>query len=191
MGPDPILTYNVSRISLSICVVALGDRMEINMKKQRLYYILSAACFLLMLALTFALIGNIYAALDTNSKNNANSAEGGFASFGAALGLAIVLVLLYVYAITLAGPSLIKIIQACVLKRGLGIVGTVFDGIFAIFNTVLLISSLTDGDIRFDITLLWLIAVVILPIAALCFDIIALKKKTAVRENDTEEISEI
>ncbi|MBR2651169.1 MAG: hypothetical protein IKD45_05865 [Clostridia bacterium] len=155
------------------------------MKKQRLFFILSAVCFLVMIALTLVLATDMRIQLDNLSDSPSDTTEEGLANFGIALGLSIIMVLLYAYAIVLAGPFLLKGFSAIFMKKALVFLGIFFDAVILIFHAVLCVSSIVDNGFSTD--MLWLVAFVALPAAALTLDILGVRCNAAADAEPIEE----
>ena len=141
------------------------------MKKNRLFYLLSAICFLSMIAVLIAFAVSMQAELDALGA----SGEGeGLENFGISLGLAISIILLYAYAIILAPPTILKLL-AVIFMRALARIGVVLDAIFIVLDVALTVVSVINNGFSTDI--LVLLIFVVLPLLALVFDILGIKSE--------------
>lgn len=148
------------------------------MKKDKICFLFSFICFILLLALTFALIGSLNKYTLGNGESEADNTEGepDFSGIGVAIGLALVFVLLVLYAAASAIPILIKVIQLFVCKKGLGIASLCFDILFAAFGIYLLADSVIGGLSGSVMLNIWTFAAALLPIGAAACDFIGIRK---------------
>ena len=149
-------------------------------KKARLFYLLSLVCFLLIISFTVITAVNVDMLIDKNNEADSSGQEIG-AAIGYALTLGIMMVLLLLYGIAAAVPTLYKIVALIVNGYATGIISIILDVIFAGASTVFSVTALINAGGKIDFTLVWMIGCSVLAIASLVFDVLAVRAKRDAR----------